>query len=94
MGSDCCKHKTRDRNPPRCAPGEYPKNPAYANQIPAFAPSTLPPPSNAGLIGGSGGNDFIEGAAVGYMLGHGGTGMLSGIDGGPRMAIGGNYVGL
>ena len=37
---------------------------------------------------------FMTGAAVGYMLGHGGTGMLSGIDGGPRMAIGGNYVGL
>ena len=37
---------------------------------------------------------IIPGAAVGYMMGHGGAGMLSGIDGGPRMAIGGNYVGL
>ena len=39
-------------------------------------------------------NWIVSGAAVGYMMGHGGAGMLSGIDGGPRMALGGTYVGL
>lgn len=95
MGCCCSKPKVKDPNTAHCAGNEYPRNPAYAN-MPQSLPLACAPGSQSGFIGGPGGSgSFVEGAAAGYMLSqHGGMGMLSGIDGGPRVAIGGNYHGM